>query len=94
MRQTNVDLESEGEAGDSGAFANWTGNVVESGKPLPKFEKSVFNMKYDQHKQMQQTGKSNQDEESKKRRDRTKKRNESKDGNKEAEVLPHQLNRH
>lgn len=45
-RQMNTDLESEGEHGDSSHFANWGGQMNETGKPLPKFEKSVFNMKY------------------------------------------------
>ena len=42
----NVDVESEGEAGDTGHFANWAGTTQDNDKPLPKFEKSVFNMKY------------------------------------------------
>jgi hypothetical protein len=102
LRQMNVDPESEGEAGDTGHFANWAGTTQDNDKPLPKFEKSVFNMQYQDQKRMIEAGKSNSSnwpakdgtdpDNGKKRRDRTKKRNDSKD--KEPELLPHQVNAH
>lgn len=51
-------LESEGEAGDTGVYAQWAGSTVDGSrpnKPLPKFEKSVFDMNYQKGAGTQQT---------------------------------------
>lgn len=48
-RRADSQLESEGEAGDTNAYAQWAGSTVDGSrpnKPIPKFEKSVFDMNY------------------------------------------------
>ena len=42
--------DSEGEAGDAGVYAQWAGVTVDNTKPLPKFENSVFDLKYQKDK--------------------------------------------
>lgn len=49
--------ESEGEAGDNGIYAQWAGGTVDDTKPMPKFEKSVFDLKYQKDKQRDTTSK-------------------------------------
>lgn len=64
LRRADSQLESEGEAGDNNVYAQWAGATMEdprAKKPLPKFEKSVFDMSYQKNAQSSQQNWRNKD---------------------------------